>query len=119
MRCSSTGTAWGAPTRRPGRFRPPERAYHLAGDQSADVDHQPVYPAAWDLPGLISVANVDQGAKVALSSNYGFKTITMVAPGVNVFSTLPGGFVGRMTGTAQAAAHVAGAAALMKSMHHR
>ena len=88
-----------------------------AGDGSADLDRHPVYPAAWQIPGFLSVANVDQGAKLALSSNFGSTTVTLVAPGVNVFSTLPGGFVGRMTGTAQAAAHVAGAAALMKSYH--
>ncbi|HVO29328.1 MAG TPA: S8 family serine peptidase [bacterium] len=87
-----------------------------AGDRSSNLDDHPVYPAAWNLPGLLSVADVDQGAKLALSSDFGPKTVTLVAPGVNVFSTLPGGFVGRMTGSPQAAAHVAGAAALLFSM---
>lgn len=86
-----------------------------AGDDSANVDGHKFYPAAWDIPGLISVANVDQGAKLALSSNWGPQTISMVAPGTRVFSTLPGGFTGVMTGTPQAAAHVAGAAALLFS----
>jgi subtilisin family serine protease len=87
-----------------------------AGDQSSNLDHSPVYPACWSMPGLLSVANVDQGAKLALSSNFGGSSVTLVAPGVNVFSTLPGGLAGPMTGTAQAAAHVAGGVALLRSL---
>jgi len=86
-----------------------------AGDNSLDLDKEPLYPAAWQIPGLVSVADVDLGAKMALSSNYGGKSITVAAPGVNAWSTLPGGFVGQMTGTPEAAAHVAGAAAMLKS----
>ncbi len=87
-----------------------------AGDDSRDLDRDPVYPAAWEEPGLLSVASVDQGAKLALSSNHGSRAVSLAAPGVGVFSTLPGGSAGRLSGTPAAAAHVAGAAALLRSL---
>lgn len=87
-----------------------------AGDGAKNLDDDPLYPAAWDEPGLISVASVDEGAKLALSSNRGNDTVTMVAPGVNVFSTLPGSLCGVMGGTPQAAAHVAGGVAMLRSV---
>jgi MYXO-CTERM domain-containing protein len=58
---------------------------------------------------------VDLGAKLALSSNWGKETVSMVAPGVNVFSTLPGSTAGPLSGTVEAAAHVAGAVALYRA----
>lgn len=87
-----------------------------AGDGARNLNQDPLYPAAWEEPGLISVASVDEGAKLALSSNRGDKTVTMVAPGVNVFSTLPGAACGVMSGTPQAAAHVAGGVAMLRSL---
>lgn len=87
-----------------------------AGDGARNLNHDPLYPAAWDEPGLISVGSVDEGAKLALSSNRGDKSVTMVAPGVNVFSTLPGALCGVMSGTPQAAAHVAGAVAMLRTI---
>lgn len=88
-----------------------------AGDGARNLDASPLYPAAWDEPGLISVASVDEGAKLALSSNRGRQTVSMVAPGVNVYSTLPGSLSGVMSGTPQAAAHVAGGAAMLLSLN--
>lgn len=87
-----------------------------AGDGAQNLDGDPLYPAAWDEPGLISVASVDEGAKLALSSNRGKNSVSMVAPGVNVFSTLPGALCGVMGGTPQAAAHVAGGVAMLRSL---
>lgn len=86
-----------------------------AGDDSHNLDKSPVYPAAWDYDGMLSVAALDQGAKLALRSNYGPTTVTLSGPGIEVFSTLPSGLQGRLSGTPQAAAHVTGAAALLWS----
>ena len=45
----------------------------------------------------------------------GVSDVCMVAPGKNINSTAPGGGVGRFSGTDVAAAHVAGAAAVVKA----
>lgn len=47
------------------------------------------------------------------SSNFGKKTVDIAAPGVNVYSTYPGGRYGEMTGTSQATAFATGVAAMI------
>lgn len=86
-----------------------------AGDHSQDIDRHPVYPASWQLESMLTVAAVDQGAKLSLASNFGPTTVDLFAPGIQVYSTMPGSLAGRMSGTPMAAAHVTGAVALLKS----
>src|SRR5262249_47646251 len=45
-------------------------------------------------------------------SNYGATSVDLAAPGVNIYSTVPGGY-GTKSGTSMAAPHVTGAAALV------
>ena len=47
------------------------------------------------------------------SSNWGKRQVDVAAPGENIYSTLPGGRYGYMTGTSQATAFVSGMAALL------
>ncbi|MDR0916611.1 MAG: S8 family serine peptidase, partial [Oscillospiraceae bacterium] len=71
------------------------------------------YPAAFDLPNIISVASHNNIGGLARSSAYGVENVDFAAPGVGIFSSLPNGNYGYKSGTSQAAAITAGAAALV------
>jgi subtilisin family serine protease len=59
------------------------------------------------------VAATDINNKLIRSSNWGKTKVDVTAPGENIFSTLPNGRYGFMTGTSQATAFVSGIAALL------
>jgi subtilisin family serine protease len=80
-----------------------------SGNDGADLDAQPTYPAAFRLPGMIVVASAT-GRRLAATSGYGADVVDLAAPGVSIRSTVPGGRWGRMTGTSQATAAVSRAA---------
>ncbi len=84
-----------------------------AGNEKSNSDIQKYYPADYGLPNIVSVTAIDKKKHVLPSSNYGVSTVHIAAPGNNIFSTLPGGQYGYMTGTSQATAFVSGVAALL------
>lgn len=86
-----------------------------AGNEHSNSDIAHYYPADYNLSNIISVTAIDSLAKVLRSSNYGTKTVHIAAPGEGIYSTLPGGNYGLMTGTSQATAFVSGVAALILS----
>jgi hypothetical protein len=69
----------------------------------------PSYPAG--MANVIGVAATDENDNLASSSNTG--SALVAAPGVNIYTTQPGGSYGSVSGTSAASAHVAGLAALL------
>ncbi len=86
-----------------------------AGNEKSNSDQSHYYPANYPLSNIISVTAINPDANVLQSSNYGMETVHIAAPGESIYSTLPGGRYGTMTGTSQATAFVTGVAALIKA----
>lgn len=92
-----------------------------------DNDSNPVYPAAYPLENIFTVAALDSENGLATFSNWGENSVRLGAPGVKILSTVPGdkyqdtiinlgSVVVTWDGTSMAAPHVAGAAASLWSL---
>ncbi len=84
-----------------------------AGNERSNSDIKAYYPADYDLKNIISVTAIDKRNTVLPTSNYGELSVDIAAPGNDIYSTLPKGQYGPMTGTSQATAFVTGVAALV------
>lgn len=83
--------------------------------QNTDAPEHYYYPSAYGLSNILSVAATDINNNLLASSNWGKTKVEVAAPGENIYSTLPGGRYGYMSGTSQATAFVSGIAALLLS----
>ncbi|HLR03507.1 MAG TPA: S8 family serine peptidase [Virgibacillus sp.] len=77
-----------------------------------DGMEQVSYPAAYD--GAVAVGSVDSDEQRSDFSNYG-PELDVMAPGSDIYSTVPGDGYEKMSGTSMATPHIAGVMGLIRS----
>jgi uncharacterized repeat protein (TIGR02543 family) len=87
-----------------------------AGNDWADNDLRPSYPANYALPNVISVASTHNEDGLSGFSNFG-SSVHIAAPGSDILSTDLNGAYTRKNGTSMSAPYVAGVAALILSLN--
>ena len=102
---------------------------HSAGNENYNLDSTTVFPNSYLTTYKKSAANfitvgassdtlITDGNIAADFSNYGKQNVDLFAPGVKIYSTLPGGNTyGNQDGTSMAAPIVTGVAALIKTYY--
>ncbi|HPH01983.1 MAG TPA: S8 family serine peptidase [Spirochaetota bacterium] len=87
-----------------------------AGNKTVgDTERQ--YPASHGLDNIISVAWSENNDELSPHSCFGIPHVDIAAPGQWIYSTVRNGLYDYKRGTSMAAPQVAGAAALVKSLH--
>ena len=78
-------------------------------------DRKPLWPANFQLPNVISVANSVNYGFLNAASGRGRRTVHLAAPGSFILSTTPANTYDYFTGTSMATPHVTGVASLLKA----
>ena len=86
-----------------------------AGNNAANVDAVPRYPAGYDIDNIVSVAATTRADALWSSSNHGATNVDLAAPGHQIYSSffISDNFYLTVSGTSVAAPQVAGAFALL------
>lgn len=96
---------------------------HAAGNESTDIDTETHFPTKAYSDGKEAKNWLEVGASawgqdenfVGSFSNYGKKSVALFAPGVEIYSTVPGNKYKSLDGTSMASPAVTGVAALLMS----
>ncbi|MFI5135385.1 MAG: S8 family serine peptidase, partial [Chitinophagales bacterium] len=93
---------------------------HGAGNDAENADVKKVYPNKYFENGGVANNFINVGASkwdnnVAMFSDYGKKNVDLFAPGVSIYSTVPGNKYRNLQGTSMASPMVAGVAAMIRS----
>ena len=96
---------------------------HAAGNENANLDVTANFPASLYTNGAVPTNLLTVGASgptdnenlPASFSNYSKRQVDVFAPGVGIYSTLPGNKYGNESGTSMASPVTAGVAAVLKS----
>lgn len=87
-----------------------------AGNSSQDNDKKAHYPSNCTYDNVIAVGAMDSTGSMASFSNYGLKTVHIIAPGVGITTTtINSGYVASASGTSYATPFVSGIAAIVLS----
>lgn len=85
--------------------------------QNMEIENNRKYPAAYQLPNLLTVAASDNMDNPAAFTNYGHNYTDVFAPGVGIVSLYKNGGYTIMDGTSMAAPLVSGLASLLMSAY--
>ena len=88
-----------------------------AGNDGADIDESPVYPASLAIDNMLTVTSADDSGLPARGSNWGRESVDLAVPAEQVLVTGFDGRVRKASGSSYAAARVSAFAACLLAAH--